>query len=135
MRQLKKGSFRVLDIAADEYDRFRNAAVCTLLNVGTGAGFNTKAANTRAAINTATATAIMANNTFPMQNNTGSAVSFGHLFGRGGCSYAEAAKVSLDGYRRCVSLRGGVLRLAVSAAAVPTLPWDTPASRRRVRCQ
>jgi hypothetical protein len=26
----------------------------------------------------------MANNTFPMQNNTGSAVSFGHLLGRGG---------------------------------------------------
>jgi hypothetical protein len=47
-------------------------------------GYNTKAANTKAAINTAKATAIMANNTFPMQNNTGSAVSFGHLLGRGG---------------------------------------------------
>jgi hypothetical protein len=60
-------------------------------------GYNTKAANTKAAINTATATAIMASNTFPSKTTPARLFRSATYLAGAECSYAEAAKVSLDG--------------------------------------
>jgi hypothetical protein len=109
-----------------------NAAVCTLLNIGTGGlqheGRKYQGRDQHGESNCNNGEQHLSH---AKQHRLGCFVRPPAWPGRN--AHTQKPPGLTDGYRRCVSLRGGVLRLAVSAAAVPALPWDTPASRRH-RC-